>query len=198
MSEKQESVGDKQVKTFIKNLSQLDNGERARLKRNAGNSLAESHQVSLLFFQKIAPYGIKPWQEDRYFLLATLYPFDKLQRSKEKSKGDQEMESEGKETASTPSREQAVSPTATLGSSFRKARSDQNKTGLDRRFARLLDADIDRLPFHLRQAIIRLTTDWVAINWKQLTKDILKWHQSHRPVQRKWAREYVASQPKTE
>ena len=192
MSEKQESVGDKQVKTFIKNLSQLDNGERARLKRNAGNSLAESHQVSLLFFQKIAPYGIKPWQEDRYFLLATLYPFDKLQREKDKSKGDQEMkkEDEGAETA--------VSATTTLGKSFRQARSDQNKTGLDRRFARLLDADSDRLPFHLRQVIMRLTTDWVAINWNQLTKDILNWHQSSRFVQRNWARDYVASQPKTE
>ncbi len=192
MSENQKNVGDRQVETFIKNLSQLDNGERARLKRNAGNSLAESHQVSLLFFQKIAPYGIKPWQEDRYFLLATLYPFDKLQRGKDKPKGDREMENENEET------ETAVSPTTTLGSSFRKARSDQNKTGLDRRFARLLDADIDQLPFHLRQVIIRLATDWIAIDWTQLTKDILKWHQSSRFVQRKWARDYVANKQKAE
>ncbi|KAA3664946.1 MAG: type I-E CRISPR-associated protein Cse2/CasB [Chloroflexi bacterium] len=177
----------KYVKEFIKNLSQLDDGERARLKRNAGRSLAESHQVSLLFFQKIAPYGIQPWAEDRYFLISTLYPFDKMQREKDRKRGGTEKETNGEETA--------VSHSSTLGSSFRFARSQQNETGFDRRFSRLLDANEDQLPFQLRQAIIRLANDWITINWEQLTKDVLGWTHPNRYVQRKWARDYVASKP---
>lgn len=190
MSESQSSVRDKQIKEFMRNLSQLDDGERARLKRNAGNSVAESHQVSLLFFQKIAPYGIQLWDEDRYFLLATLYPFDKSQREKDKKKGTSYEEDENSETA--------VSRPSTLGTSFHHARNSQNETGFDRRFARLLDADEDQLSFQLRQAIMRLTNDWVTINWEQLTKDILNWTHPDRFVQRKWARDYVASQPESQ
>ena len=185
MSEKQKSVRDKQVKEFIQNLSQLDDGDRARLKRNAGNSLAESHQVTLLFYQKIAPYGIQQWQEECYFLIATLYPFDKSQREKDRKTAKPKKEDKNEEMA--------VIPTTTLGSSFRRARSDQNQTGLDRRFSRLLDTDIEQLPFHLRQAIMRLTNAWVPINWEQLSKDILNWNHSSRYIQRNWARDYVAS-----
>lgn len=185
MSQNQSSVRDKLIKEFIYNLSKLDDGERARLKRNAGNSLAESHQVHLLFFQKIAPYGIQPWDEDRYFLLATLYPFDKMQREKDRKKGREDKDIEDGETD--------VSRPSTLGTSFRHARSQQNETGFDRRFSRLLDADEDQLPFQLRQTIIRLTNDWITINWEQLTKDVLSWTHPDRYVQRQWARDYVAS-----
>ena len=185
MSENQPSVRDKQIQEFIGNLSKLDDGERARLKRNAGNSLAQSHQVALLFFQKIAPYGTQPWDEDRYFLAATLYPFDKMQREKDRKQGKEKKDHEGGEK----------SRPATLGSSFRQARSQQNETGFDRRFSRLLDADEGQFPFQLRQAIIRLTNDWVPINWEQLTKDILSWTHPDRYVQRQWARDYVASKP---
>ncbi len=188
MSKNQKSVRDKQVAEFIKNLSQLEDGDRARLKRNAGNSLAESHQVTLLFFQKIAPYGISKWQEDRYFLLATLYPFDKAQREKDRGKG----KSKDEKAATTDTY------ATTLGRSFRNAHTDQNQTGLDRSFSRLLDADEVQYPFHLRRAIMRLTNDWVFIDWQQLTKDALQWHFTNRTVQQKWARDYVASKPKTE
>ncbi|MCP4420349.1 MAG: type I-E CRISPR-associated protein Cse2/CasB [Chloroflexi bacterium] len=189
MSENQTSVRNKQIAEFIKNLSQLDDGDRARLKRNAGNSLAESHQVTLLFYQKIAPYGIKKWQEDRYFLIATLYPFDKLQREKDRKKDGPENDSENGDAATIKA------ATNTLGSSFRNARTEQNQTGLDRSFSRLLDTDKERLHFHLRRTILRLTNGWVFIDWKQLTEDVLRWHYTSRIVQQNWARDYVASKP---
>lgn len=190
MSNEQQTTREEQINMFLQNLSKLDDGERARFKRNAGNTLAESHQVTLLFYQKVAPYGILPWQEDIYFLLTTLYPFDKRQREIDRSpKNTEEAEQEETETAVFPKK-------FTLGTSFRQVRSDQNQTGSDRRFARLLDADREQLPFQLRQAIMRLTADWVAIDWAQLTKDILNWENSSRYVQRNWARDYVATPPK--
>lgn len=192
MSHDQESVRDRQVKDFIKNLSELNDGEWARLKRNAGNTLAESHQVRLLFYQKILPHGVSSlWQEERYFLIATLYPFDKKERNKNRqpaSNGEDEHE-DVKNT---------VAFTTSLGNSFRQARSDQNETGLSRRFARLLDTDIQQLHFQLRQAIMRLTADWIYINWEQLTKDVLGWESASQYVQRNWARDYVAAKPENQ
>jgi CRISPR type I-E-associated protein CasB/Cse2 len=192
MSNDQENVRDRQINEFIHNLSQLDDGERARLKRNAGNSLAEAHQVRLLFYQKILPYGVTAqWQEERYFLIATLYPFDKKQRGEDRQPGSKADEPLAEVESSR-------SYGKSLGASFRLALRETNQTGLDRRFARLLDADAQQLPFQLRQAVMRLTSDWVPIDWAQLTRDILAWESSSRYVQRKWARDYTAYTPETQ
>ena len=191
MSTDHDNVRDKQIKGFIQNLSRLDDGERARLKRNAGNTLAESHQVRLLFYQKILPFDVtSEWQEERYFLIATLYPFDKKQRDKDRQPMPL-LEGNPKET------DYAEAFNTTLGSSFRQALNDTNKAGIDRRFSHLLDADSQQLNFQLRQAIMRLTTEWVSIDWRQLTQDILGWDSSTRYVQRKWARDYTVYNSET-
>lgn len=194
MNQPQENVREQQVKEFIKNLSQLDDGERARLKRNAGAALSEARQIGLLFYQKILPYGAAAYQEESYFLVATLYPFDKKQRDKDRS-----FSALSSDKSAAQERQEAVKEARamTLGASFRLACSEQNATGFDRRVARLLDADRQQLPFQLRQAILRLTADWTPIDWAQLTKDVLNWEHSSRYVQRNWARDYVASKPET-
>ncbi len=58
---------------FISQLKCLDPGDRARLKRNAGKSLAEAHDVIGLFYS-LLPYGIPQSQEEIFFLVATLFP----------------------------------------------------------------------------------------------------------------------------
>lgn len=58
---------------FIRRLEQLDTGERARLKRNAGHTLNEARDVTGLFY-RLLPYGIHTAQEETYFLVATLFP----------------------------------------------------------------------------------------------------------------------------
>ena len=65
---------DSKILEFCEKLSQLDAGEKARLKRNAGRTLAESRRVADIFFSKLLPYGLSRAQEERYFLVATLYP----------------------------------------------------------------------------------------------------------------------------
>ena len=64
---------DPRVTEFCERLEQLDAGERARLKRNAGRTLAESHNVLGLFF-RILPPNVPRYHEDTYFLVATLFP----------------------------------------------------------------------------------------------------------------------------
>ncbi len=63
-----------QIVEFAESLSKLDAGEKARLKRNAGRTLAQSRRVMGLFFSKLLPYGVPGYQEEVYFLVATLYP----------------------------------------------------------------------------------------------------------------------------
>jgi CRISPR system Cascade subunit CasB len=64
---------DPRVIEFCERLSQLDPGDRARLKRNAGRTLSDSHKVMGLFFRLLPP-NVPRLQEDTYFMIATLYP----------------------------------------------------------------------------------------------------------------------------
>jgi len=58
---------------FIARLEALDAGDRARLKRNAGKTLAEAHDALGLFY-RLLPKGVPAYQEEVYFLVATLFP----------------------------------------------------------------------------------------------------------------------------
>jgi CRISPR type I-E-associated protein CasB/Cse2 len=64
---------DPRVLEFCERLSRLDTGERARLKRNVGRPLAESHNALGLFFRLLPP-NVPTYQEGLYFLVATLFP----------------------------------------------------------------------------------------------------------------------------
>jgi CRISPR system Cascade subunit CasB len=59
------------VTIFMKRLAKLDTGERARLKRCAGQTLNEARETAL--FYSILPHGIPHHKENIYFLIATHY-----------------------------------------------------------------------------------------------------------------------------
>ena len=158
---------------FVKNLANLDSGERARFKRNAGRLPQDSNRVLGLFYNKVLPHGVGPWAEDWYFLVATLYPLEK-------------------ETASE------IPIGGNLGGSLRQVRTEKNGNGLDRRVERLLDADEYQLPFQLRQAVHFLTSNQGRINWRQLTRDLLYWSDADHRVQKRWAKDYFVPHKSTE
>ena len=112
---------DPRVVEFCERLDQLGPGERARLKRNAGRALAESRNVMGLFF-RLLPRNVPRYQEETYFLVATLFPLAR-------------KDGEGN-----------------LGHALYHARDPKYAQGLDRRVEVLLDADREQLPFRLRQA----------------------------------------------
>ena len=144
---------------FISRLENLDAGDRARLKRNSGKTLAEAHDVLALFYG-LLPAGVPAYQEEIYFLLATLFPL---------ADGGAEHD---------------------LGASLFKARNLKNAKGLDSRVENLLDADLTQLHFRLRQTIHFLHSCRVRVNWQQLLEDLLQWDHPDRYVQQRWARSY--------
>ncbi len=152
------------IKQFVNKLTKLDPGERARFKRNAGNLPHESNRVLGLFYDKVLPPQIQ-YNEDWYFLVATLYPLEK-------------------------ERDTATPPPASLGLSLRQVRTEKNGNGLDRRVERLLDADKQQLPFQLRQAIHFLISNQGRVHWENLLADVLQWSYPERGIQKKWARDY--------
>ena len=157
---------DPRITEFCERLEQLDAGERARLKRNAGRTLAESHNVLGLFF-RILPPNVPRYHEDTedtYFLVATLFPLAES--------GDE----------------------GSLGHALYRARDKKYAQGLDRRAEILLDADQEQLPFRLRQAVRFLDSKRVAVNWPRLLKDLLAWGHPNRYVQENWARDYFANE----
>jgi CRISPR system Cascade subunit CasB len=153
---------DPRVIEFCERLSQLGPGERARLKRNAGCSLAESHNVLGLFFRLLPP-NVPRYQEEVYFMVATLFPI---------AEGGAE---------------------GNLGASLCQARDPKYAQGLDRRVEILLDADLEQLRFRLRQAVRFLESRRVAVNWPRLLQDLLAWERPRRYVQEQWARAYFVS-----
>lgn len=153
------------IEKFIEQLSQLEPGERARLKRNAGNTLSQSHRVHSLFF-RLLPYGLPRSHEPWYFLVATLYPL---------------AEPGSRGTLGDALRQARV-------------KHPEREKGFDRRFEVLLDADEAQLPFRLRQIIQLLDAAEVSVNWRTLLQDLTHWNHSSRYVQEKWARAYYAVQ----
>ena len=153
---------------FIKNLEKLEAGDRARLKRNAGNLINESNQVLGLFY-KLLPFEVPKYQEEKYFMAATLFPLAEGGGS-----GD-------------------------LGSTLRKVRiPGKNEKGLDRRFQNILDAEKLQLPFRLRQMIHLLHSNRIKVDWLQMLEDLIHWDHPEKYVQKKWARSYYSKTDKKE
>lgn len=152
------------VARFIKRLDELDVGARAQLRRNAGMSLAEGSSALGLFY-RLLPHGVGEYQQEKYFLVATLFP---LCESADWDGGGPRD----------------------LGATLKRARSDNNGNGLDRRMEALLEADSDQLRFRLRQAIRFARSTRVSVDWYQLLRDVLRWDHPNKYVQRRWAESY--------
>lgn len=149
------------IEAFCERLAQLDAGDRARLKRAGGRPLAQARGTLGLFYRLLPP-GVSAYHEERYFLLATLYPL-----------ADEEQ-------------------TGNLGTALRQARSEHNERGLDRRLEILLDADESQFPFRLRQTVRFLFSNRIGVDWPRLLRDLLYWDHPNRFVQKEWARSYFS------
>jgi CRISPR system Cascade subunit CasB len=142
-------------------LKENDKGAMAKLKRNAGNTLAESRGVHAIFF-RLLPHGVPEWKESYYFLVATLYPL------------------------ASPATKGSLGTALKTA----KKNNPKNKDGYDRRMEVLLDCDADQLSFRLRQVVRLLKSAEVPVNWQGLLKDLTSWNYINRFVQEKWARDY--------
>ena len=158
-----EPPSDERIPIFIENLTQLDAGGKARLKRSAGRSLDEANRNLALFYSLLPRPGVPVNQEPTYWLVATLYPLAD------------------------------AAATGTFGAALHRARATANAKGLDRRVEALLDSDSAQLAYRLGQAIRFLHSNRVPVNWQGLLEDLLQWEHPSRFVQKKWAKDYFGT-----
>ena len=176
MNTKHETTGtiNDTIKDFVEKLRDLDNGDIAILKRNPGNTIASSRGVSRIIYRLLPGNVLGRWEEEAYYLIATLYGLNK-------------------DDIITP-------PPADFGKTMLKVREYVSTENIDRRFAILLDSDFNastgsqagegELPYRLRQCVKLANSKKVKIDWEELTLDILSWNKLGKPTQKKWARSY--------
>lgn len=146
------------IQKFVENLKGLDSGDKAKLKRNAGKRLSDARHIGT--FYRILPFGTPQYEEESFFLVATLYPLADSGSMKN------------------------------FGYSLQRAKDSQNGKGMDRRIEVLIDSDETQLPFHLRQAVRLIHSKNVPVNWEQLLKDLIGWSHADKYVQKQWVRDY--------
>lgn len=156
-------ANDERIVTFVQRLGQLSPGDRARLKRSAGKSMAEAPGVMGIFFRTL-PHGIGKYDEPWFFLVATLFP---LAAPTEKGNLGDALH-------------------------HLRTQENEKSQGLDRRFEVLLDASPEQIPYYLRQMVRMLAARDVPLNWAELLADLTRWNHADRFVQTKWARSYFA------
>jgi len=141
----------------------------ARLRRTLGR-----RGVDPMAYREVGPMlprDLGERERETYLLVAALYAFHA-------TKSD------------TPWFGEYVATGDSLGVSCSRLRG--NSGSMDLRFAALLDARREDLPYRLRQTIALLAshTNDVGVRYDRLLEDILAWDRPGRPVQRQWAADY--------
>lgn len=83
-----------------------------------------------------------------------------------------------------------------LGASLRQIWT--NSDSIESRFVALLNSHSNDLPVHLRQVIglLRAAKTPVPVDWSQLLEDLMRWNDTDRRVQRRWARSFYREEDK--
>lgn len=156
------------AEAFCRQLEKLDRGERAILKRNAGNTLAEARNAAW-FYRELPDEGWK--QPELYFLVATLYGHNP--RTGRGNFGDAMRRLKQRCDTETTERRFRV----LLDADF--DREDGMPAG-------------GELAFRLRQ-LVRLTASHeVGMDWPQLLLDLSDWGRPGKRVQKAWAKSFYA------
>jgi CRISPR type I-E-associated protein CasB/Cse2 len=153
-----------QIRRFFEQLGALQSGERAALKRACGSSLNETDSCSFAAFYKVLPFGVPKWQEDRWFCVACL-------------------------SCLWPAEEQSVMAFEDCLSKLKEDVSDS----FEKRIISLLDYewnDDNRLALKLLRIMKILKQKNYKPDMAKLLKDLCRWNQPDRSVQKKWARAF--------
>lgn len=153
-------------KQFFDRLSHMNNGERAALRREAGNMLQEAGSAALTAFYRCLPPTVERWQEDKWFAVACL-----------RCLWDAD-EAEGAPL------EQIIAELI---------RSDKLSASMAHRVEILLDTKWDGDSYMLTKLsrlvkLIRQKSEHRRIDFPGLLDDLIYWNSDNQSVQRKWAR----------
>lgn len=162
---------------FVASMIGLDRAGRAALRKNAGSPLAEARGDGMAVFYSLLPRGIPQYQEEVYFLVATLMAAARTER-------DVKWMDENREQCD-------------FGWSLWKVfRENDQREGRDAKVRAILDSRIETWDgsFHHRlQQLTRLMDSRsIPVNWASLLTDLLQWNRTDKSVQKSWARKYFA------
>jgi CRISPR type I-E-associated protein CasB/Cse2 len=155
-------------------------GDAAALRRSLAMPPGADPRVHRIVYPLL--HGVRPQDEWRWFLvaaLATLVPRESRARGSNVETG------------------------VSLGWSLRRLaaseeRGPRSRPGRrppsERRFAALLDADAREMHVHLRGLVRRCLRAGVDVDLARLLRDLRRWSDPTREVQRRWARDFWAGQ----
>jgi len=179
-----ESQAESSAAGFLARLSRLEPGGLAQLRRAAGQPLAEARGGYSVFFALLPPSVERAREQERYFLVATLYALT--------TRGGEHARQRNGVSLGTALGRVRLAQIAATG------QRPEARTSLDRRFAALCDADADQLPFRLRQIVRLLYAQSQTLDWQRLLRDLGAWDHPDHYIQRRWMREYYAGKPETQ
>jgi CRISPR system Cascade subunit CasB len=166
---------------FFARLGDLGRGDLAILRRNAGRTVGESRNALSLFYRVLPPPLVGKWDEEVYFLAATLFAlnqtsrlgdFGSTMRAVDRLRGGSPADAEGREGP------------------------------IDRRMRILLDSEFERvagqpgggeLAYRLRQCMKLAASEGVGIDGPLLLRHLRSWGHPNRWVQKQWARSYFSA-----
>jgi CRISPR system Cascade subunit CasB len=161
---------------FVARVQALDRGRQAALKRNAGNTIAQSRGIG--WFYSLLRGDQFGRDEEVFFLVATLLAQDRRTL-------------EGRRPFS-----------GGFGQTMRQLAERSNADGVERRFRILLDAEFDleegykpaggELAFRLRQLVKLAGAKEIGVDWPQLLYDLRRWGAPGKRVQKQWAQSYYS------
>lgn len=177
MTQDESKAGPSKEEAFVAKLSMLNPGDLAILKRNAGNTLAESHGAIPVFY-RILPYELAgKHYEEIFFLIATLYGLNKYRMT-----GDFGLTMRRvKEKASESVDHRFM---VLLDSDFDTI--DGNRPGGG------------ELAYRLRQCVKLANSKEVGVDWVRLLKELQYWRHENKYVQKRWASSYFGQRPADE
>ncbi|MBA3257241.1 MAG: type I-E CRISPR-associated protein Cse2/CasB [Pyrinomonadaceae bacterium] len=159
---------------FVAYLQRLvdeeDRAPLASLRRGLGKAPGEAAEVMRYVLPRM-PQNASRWDEDAYFLVATLFALHQI---------------------NWPSSKDSTQAT-NLGASFARLGREVESESIEKRFVALLNCHQDDLPTHLRHAVSLLKSKEIPIDWARLLRDVRGWNHADRYVQRNWARAFWAN-----
>ena len=162
--------------SFFEKVDSLSTGERAALRREAGNTIRQADGKAIAAFYKCLPSVVKDWQEERWFTVACNRCLWSTDISEEE-------------------------PVEKLLSEL--IRTEEISNSIKHRVELLLDSKWDLDGYMLVKLtrlikLIRQKSDRKQIDSAKLLDDLLGWNNDTQYVQRKWAKAIFSNNTDTE
>ena len=154
---------------FVKRVQELDRGELAALKRNAGNTLGEARGV--MWFYRLLDDEDR-WNPEIPFLVATLVGLNKYADEGDFGQCMRELANHPRSSPASVDRRFRILLDAQFGV------ADGYRPGGG------------ELAYRLRQMVKLAASRQVGIGWAQLLVDLRRWNREGKPVQRRWAKHF--------